>query len=169
MLKRSIESLLVMTRWLLVPFLVMLAIELLVLMVNASKSLWELLRKVVGATEEHVTLDLLTLVDFTLTGALVIIVIISVYENFVSELDAADHVGWPGWMRHIGFSELKLRLLSTIVAISAIKLLQAFMYLPETRDRDLYFYIAIHVTFVVSTVALAFADHLEARHKHNDP
>jgi uncharacterized protein (TIGR00645 family) len=160
MIKRLFENYLLMSRWLLAPFFVMLTIGLFVEMISAAKHLWALIKLVSGASEEHVTLELLNLIDLTLTGALVVIVAISVYENFVSRVNARDHEDWPDWMANIDFSQLKLKLLSTIVAISAIKLLEAFMYVPEMNDRDLYFYIGIHLTFVFSTLAFALAERL---------
>lgn len=160
MIKRLFENYLLMSRWLLAPFFVMLTIGLFVEMISAAKHLWALIKLIAGESEEHVTLELLNLIDLTLTGALVVIVAISVYENFVSRVNARDHEDWPDWMANIDFSQLKLKLLSTIVAISAIKLLEAFMYVPEMHDRDLYFYIGIHLTFVFSTFAFALAERL---------
>jgi uncharacterized protein (TIGR00645 family) len=160
MLKRFFEAYLLRSRWLLAPFFVMLTIGLFVEMVSAAKHLWSLIKMIAGPGDEHVTLELLNLVDLTLTGALVVLVAVSVYENFVSQVDAKDHKDWPGWMGNIDFSQLKLKLLSTIVAISAIRLLEAFMDVPEINDRELYFYIGIHLTFVFSTLAFAVSERL---------
>lgn len=158
MLKHLFEKYLLLSRWLLAPFFVMLTLGLLVLVANGAFRLWSVFHLLSASSEEHITLELLSLVDVTLTGALVVIVTISVYENFVSRVNSKDHEDWPDWMGNIDFSQLKLRLLSTIVAISAIKLLEAFMNIPEMSDRDLYFYIGIHLTFVVSTLAFAIAE-----------
>ena len=114
--------------------------------------------------DEHVALTVLNLVDITLTSALIVIVTISVYENFVARVTTGDRRTWPSWMGDIDFWQLKMKLLSTIVAISAIGLLESFIDVRETSDRDLYFYIGIHLTFVVSTVALAAAERLAGRH-----
>jgi uncharacterized protein (TIGR00645 family) len=107
-----------------------------------------------------VTLAMLNLIDITLIGALVVIVILSVYENFVARFSPGDHGSWPEWIGHIDFSQLKLNLMATIVAITAIELLEAFIDAAETTDRDLFFAIGIHVTFVLSTLALALAERL---------
>ena len=69
-------------------------------------------------------------------------------------------------MGNIDFSQLKLKLLSTIVAISAIKLLEAFMDVPEMSDRDLYFYMGIHLTFVFSTLAFAISERISSNGEH---
>jgi uncharacterized protein (TIGR00645 family) len=87
-----------------------------------------------------------------------VIVIFSGYVNFVSRIEAAEHRDWPQWMASIDFSELKLKLMSSIVAISAIKLLESYMDLEHESDRNLYFLTGIHITFVLSTLLLALAD-----------
>ncbi|WP_424361655.1 YqhA family protein [Methylocystis parvus] len=158
MLKRLLEHYLFLSRWLLAPFFVMLTLGLFVLMVNAARHLLSILTSIGSNTEDRVILGLLGLIDSTLTGALVLLVTFSLYENFVSSVPATRRDGLPNWMGGIDFTQLKLKLLTTIVAISAIKLLEAFMDIPKIDDRDLNYYIAIHLTFVVSTVLFAFSD-----------
>ncbi|PWB84235.1 MAG: hypothetical protein C3F11_02320 [Methylocystaceae bacterium] len=167
MIKRFFESFLFLSRWLLAPFFLMLAAGLLELLFKAGVHLWEATKHLVTASESNVTLLVLDLIDMTLTGALVVTVMLSVYENFVSKVDTENQPGWPDWMGVIDFSELKLKLLSTIVAISAIKLLEAFMDVPHVNDRELYFYLGIHLTFVVSTVAFALAERLASNHAND--
>ena len=157
MFKRLFESYLFLARWLLAPFSVMLTLALFALMVNAGRHLFSILLSIGSNTEDRIILELLRLVDLTLTGALVVIVTISVYENFVSGVSDANRTGWPEWMGGIDFSQLKLNLLSTIVAISAIKLLEIFMDVPKFEERDLTFYVVIHLTFVASTVLFALS------------
>ena len=157
MIKRLFESYLFVARWLLAPFSVMLTLALFALMVNAGRHLVSIMMSIGSNTEDRIILELLRLVDLTLTGALVVIVTISVYENFVSGVSDANRTGWPEWMGGIDFSQLKFNLLSTIVAISAIKLLEIFMDVPKFEERDLTYYIAIHLTFVASTVLFAFS------------
>jgi uncharacterized protein (TIGR00645 family) len=166
MLKRLFEYYLLTTRWLLAPFLVMMTVALAALMLKAGKKTIALLGILAKDESDHVTLEILNLIDVTLTGALLVLVTISVYENFVSRVSKKDFADWPEWMGNIDFSQLKLKLLSTIVAISAIKLLEAFMDVPETADRDLYFYMGIHLTFVVSTVAFALGERLSNHDAH---
>ena len=99
------------------------------------------------------------------TGSLIVIVIFSGYENFVSKIDEADHKDWPEWMGKIDFTGLKLKLLSSIVAISAIQLLKAFMNIKNMSDRDLYWLVIIHLVFVGSGVILALTDKISAETK----
>ncbi len=158
LLRRVLEHYLFLCRWLLAPFFVMLTLGLFALMVNAARHLLSMLESIGSNTEDRIILGLLGLVDSTLTGALVLLVTISVYENFISGIPATRREGWPGWVGGIDFTQLKLKLLTTIVAISAIRLLEVFMDVPKLEDRDVIFYIAIHLTFVISTVLFAFSD-----------
>ncbi len=160
MLKRLFESYLLLSRWLLAPLLAILTFALFGLVVKAGKKAWSLVALLAEGQDQHVTLAILNLIDITLIGALVVIVILSVYDNFVSRFSTEDHGNWPKWIGHIDFSQLKLRLMATIVAITAIELLEAFMDVDETTDRDLYFAIGIHLTFVFSTLILAAAEWL---------
>ena len=93
-------------------------------------------------------------------GNLVVIVIFSGYENFVSRIVGAGHEDWPEWMSTIDFTGLKLKLLSSIVAISAIQLLRVFMDIAKTSDRELLWSVTIHVVFVVSGLLLALTDRM---------
>ncbi|GLI92695.1 YqhA family protein [Methylocystis echinoides] len=158
MLKRLLEHYLFLSRWLLAPFFIMLTLGLFALMVNAGRHLVGILLSIGANTEDRIILELLGLIDLTLTGALVMIVTISVYENFVSGVPATRREGWPDWMGGIDFTQLKLKLLSTIVAISAIKLLEVFMDVPKFNEQEMNYYIAIHLTFVISTFVFAFSD-----------
>ena len=108
---------------------------------------------------------MLTLVDLALTGSLLLIVIFSGYENFVSKIDHSGHRDWPEWMGTIDFTALKIKLLGSIVAISAIQLLKQFMAVKTASDRELMWYVIIHVVFVVSSVLLALSDRLSGEAK----
>ena len=160
MIERVLERVLFASRWLLAPFYFALALGLLLLLGKAGQRVYDLGVGFPGLTEAGVMLGMLAIVDLTLTASLIVIVIFSGYVNFVSRIDASEHKDWPQWMASIDFSELKLKLMSSIVAISAIKLLESFMEVGHESDRDLYFLTGIHLTFVVSTLALALSDRL---------
>lgn len=125
----------------------------------------ELLPHLLQADESDVLLKVLGLVDLTFASSLIVLVIFSGYENFVSRINVERSSSWPSWMGQIDFTGLKLKLMSSIVAISAIQLLRAFMDIEHTSDRDLYWYAGIHVVFVVSALLLALTDRLSAE-KH---
>jgi uncharacterized protein (TIGR00645 family) len=167
MLKRLFESYLLLSRWLLAPFLALLTLALFALLVKAGKKALTLVTLIMEGQDQHVTLAILNLIDITLIGALVVMVTISVYENFVARISPQDHRDWPEWIGHIDFSQLKLKLMATIVAITAIELLEAFIDANETTDRDLFFAIGIHLTFVFSTLALAVAERLSGHQPYS--
>ena len=158
------EKALFASRWLLAPFYGALAIGILVLLVKLLQELAHFVLHMWDATESQVVLGVLTMVDLSLTASLLVIVLFSGYENFVSKIDHADHKDWPAWMGTIDFTGLKLKLVSSIVAISAITLLKAFMDVKAMSDRDLYWLVGIHMVFVVSGLLMALTDRLIAGH-----
>jgi uncharacterized protein (TIGR00645 family) len=160
MIERVLVTVLFASRWLLTPFYFALALGLLVLVGKVGQRIYDLGAGFQGFNEAGIMLGVLAIVDLTLTASLIVIVIFSGYVNFVSRIDASEHSDWPQWMASINFSELKLKLMSSIVAISAIKLLEAFMEVGHESDRDLYFLTGIHLTFVMSTLVLALSDRL---------
>jgi uncharacterized protein (TIGR00645 family) len=160
MIERLLVRILFASRWLLAPLYFALALSLVALLAKAGQRLWDLGAGFQGLTEANLMLGVLAVVDLTLTASLIVIVIFSGYVNFISRIDASEHKDWPQWMASVDFSELKLKLMSSIVAISAIKLLESFMEVGHESDRDLYFLTGIHLTFVVSTLLLALSDRL---------
>jgi uncharacterized protein (TIGR00645 family) len=96
-------------------------------------------------------------------GSLVLMVMFAGYENFVSKLDLAGHKDKPAWMGHVGFGDLKLKLMASIVAISAIQVLESFMNVDRLSDRALAWTVGIHMAFVLSAVLLAVMDRLGAK------
>ena len=119
--------------------------------------LYDLLMQLPTLNDEQVLLSELAIVDLTLTGSLVVIVFLSGYTNFVAPVVMGKDDPRPHWIAEIDFSELKLKLMASIVAISAIKLLEGFMNIEHEPDRDLYWLVGIHLTFVVSTLILAIS------------
>ena len=162
-IENALEQALFGSRWLLAPFYFGLAISLVVLLIKFLMELGHLALHAFTSTESDVILGILTLVDLALTGSLLIIVIFSGYENFVSKINHDNHEDRPEWMGTIDFSGLKLKLLSSIVAISGVQLLKQFMSLkvvtPET-ERVIFWMVIIHVVFVISSVLLALSDRI---------
>ncbi|MEQ1718020.1 MAG: TIGR00645 family protein [Hyphomicrobium sp.] len=161
--ENMMEQAIFASRWLLAPFYLGLAASLGVLLVKFFGEIWHLVHGALVLTESQVILGVLGLVDLCLTASLLIIVIFSGYENFVSRIDHSAHQDWPEWMGTIDFAALKLKLLSSIVAISAIQLLKQFMSLttmtPES-ERTIMWMVIIHFVFVVSAVLLALSDRI---------
>ena len=170
-LERVLEGGLFASRWLMAPFYVGLIAALGALMVVFFQELWHeipLLWTMDPVTHayamdaEGAILLALSLIDLSLAANLVLIVIFSGYENFVSKIDHSRHRDWPEWMGTIDFTALKIKLLGSFVAISAIQLLKQFMTISTVSDRDLFWLVIIHVVFVVSSVLLALSDRISA-------
>jgi len=161
-MERVIENILFRSRWVMAPFYLGLVVALFVLLFKFGTELLHFVTHAVGATESDTILGLLALVDLTLTGNLVLIVIFSGYENFVSKIDPAGHPDWPEWMTQVDFTGLKQKLLASIVAISAIQLLKAFMNLDKggMSETTLMWLVIIHVVFVASSLVLAWSDRI---------
>ena len=164
-IEEATERVLFWTRWLLAPFYIGLGLSIVLLLIKFIEEFLHIAVKAFSATEAEVILGVLSLVDLALTGSLLIIVIFSGYENFVSKIDHSKHEDWPEWMGTIDFTALKLKLLSSIVAISAIQLLKQFMAIGKVPDRDLFWLVVIHVVFVVSSVLLALSDRIAGHDK----
>src|SRR6201991_715999 len=145
------ESLIFNSRWLMAPFYFGLVISLAVLMLKFFMVLWEFVVHAPGSKESDIILGVLSLIDISLTGNLILIVVFSGYENFVSRIDPRGHPDWPEWMTKVDFAGLKQKLLASIVAISAIQVLKAFMNIDASFDSQKFAWlVGIHLVFVVS-------------------
>jgi uncharacterized protein (TIGR00645 family) len=159
--ERMIEWVLFTSRWLLAPIYLGLTAGLIVLLCKFLQRTAELFAHMVTTTgEETVIMGVLALIDLALVGSLVVMVMFAGYENFVSKLDLAGHRDKPGWMGQVNFSDLKLKLMASIVAISAIHVLGSFMNLEHLSDRELAWSVGIHMAFVASALFLAMMDRL---------
>jgi len=158
--ERVVEGLIFGSRWLLAPIYVGLAAALLVLLIKFVQHAGELLMHVLTTDGDNTIVGILGLIDLALMGSLVLMVMFAGYENFVSKLDLAGHADKPSWMGHVGFGDLKLKLMASIVAISAIHVLEGFMNIEHLSDRTLAWSVGIHAAFVASGVLLAVMDRL---------
>jgi uncharacterized protein (TIGR00645 family) len=159
-IERVLESTIFYSRWLLAPFYLGLIVCLVLLLFHFVKQLAEFVLHI-DSKESDVILGVLSLIDVTFTANLVVIVIFSGYENFVSKLDAGDSTR-PDWMTKVDFGGLKQKLMTSIVAISAIQVLKAFMNVDKYGNTALAWLVGIHVVFVVSLLCLAIVDRLSA-------
>jgi uncharacterized protein (TIGR00645 family) len=157
------------SRWLMAPMYLGLVVSLAMLTIVFGRELIYYLPQAFTMTSEEAILVVLTLIDLTLAGNLLLIVLFSGYENFVSKLDIADSVDRPSWMGTVDFSGLKMKLIASIVAISGIHLLKQFMEIGDPgsggslNEPELMWLVIIHLTFVCSGVLLALMDWLAAK------
>jgi len=160
LIERAIERVVFNSRWLIAPIYVGLSAGLLVLLVKFSQGTFTLVSHVFVTSGSNVIVEVLGLIDLSLMAGLLMIVMFAGYENFVSDLDAEGISDKPSWMGKVSFSDMKLKLMASIVAISAIRLLEYFMNLADVSDRDLAWGMGLHITFVVSGLLLAVMDRL---------
>jgi uncharacterized protein (TIGR00645 family) len=156
--ERAFERFLFASRWLMAPFYVGLIAALVALLFVFGRDMIEEFSKLGQLAETDIIVWVLSLVDLSLAANLLVMVIFAGYENFVSRMDIGDHPDRPAWMGKIDFSGMKLKLIASIVAISAIHLLRAFMEIDTIDDRSVRWMVIIHLTFVVSGVLLALMD-----------
>jgi uncharacterized protein (TIGR00645 family) len=157
--ERGLENFLFNSRWLMAPFYVGLIVSLAVLLLKFMMLLWEFILHAPGAKENDIILGVLSLIDVSLVGNLILIVVFSGYENFVSRIDPGGHPDWPAWMTKVNFSGLKQKLLASIVAISAIQVLKAFMNIDGAFDPTrMGWLVGVHLVFVISALVLALSD-----------
>lgn len=153
------------SRWILAPFFVGLVIAMLVLLLKFGKELFSLLMGVLGYHDHDAIISILTLVDTALIAVLLLIIVFSGYENFVSKLSIGEHEDRPAWMGKVSFSDLKMKLISAIVAISAVELLKAFLVSETLSNTQIGWKVAIHLTFVVSGLLFAASDWISENRK----
>jgi uncharacterized protein (TIGR00645 family) len=160
MIERNLERGLFASRWLLAPFYVGLVVALAGLLVKFMQELVHFALSIGTAKEADVILGVLTLIDMSLASNLLLIVIFSGYENFVSKIDIGEHEDRPDWQGKVDFGALKMKLIASMVAISGIHMLKVFMGLEKYTDREIMWMTIIHVVFVVTGVLLALMDKL---------
>src|SRR5262245_28998536 len=173
--ERIIEAVLFHSRWTLAPFYLGLAFCLLLMLFHFMRELIHFVVNIPGANESDVILGVLALIDLTFTANLVLIVIFSGYENFVSKFDTDGAHDRPDWMTKVDFGGLKQKLMTSIVAISAIQVLKAFMNTAQatgTPDTTkLAWLVGIHVLFLGSLLAVVASDRISdpGKPKHEKP
>jgi uncharacterized protein (TIGR00645 family) len=168
-LERKFEQGLFASRWLMAPMYLGLVVSLGMLTVVFCRELIYYAPQVLSMTADKAILVVLTLIDLSLAANLLLIVLFSGYENFVSKLDIDDGGDRPSWMGTVDFGGLKMKLIASIVAISAIHLLKQFMEIGKSDkpldEQALYWLVVIHVVFVGSGVLMAAMDWLGAQSK----
>ena len=157
--QRGFEYVLFNSRWLMAPFYIGLIVSIVVLLLKFVRMLWEFILEAPGAKSTDTILGVLSLIDVVLVANLILIVVFSGYENFVSRIDPSAYPSWPVWMTRIDFAGLKQKLLASIVAISAIHVLEAFLNIDHVFDATrMTWLVAVHLVFVISALLLAISD-----------
>jgi uncharacterized protein (TIGR00645 family) len=165
-----VEAVIFYSRWLLAPLYLGLVAALLILMLDFFKVFGGFVLSLQSASQNDVILGVLSLIDVVFTANLVLIVIFSGYENFVSQIstDDGEKDSRPLWMSRVDFGGLKQKLITSIVAISAVEVLKAFMNIDHYDTSKLGWLVGIHIVFLGSMLVVALADRLGAGYKSED-
>ena len=163
MFERWIEKSLFASRWILAPIYLGLTIAMLAVGVKFFQEAFHVLFHVWTMAEADMVLAVLAMIDMVLVASLVVMVMLSGYENFVSQIELADEGKKLDWLGKLDATALKLKVSASIVAISSIHLLQIFMNAQQTPNDKILWYVILHLTFVVSSVLMAVMDRIGHR------
>ncbi|BCG65874.1 MAG: hypothetical protein methR_P3742 [Methyloprofundus sp.] len=163
MIEIFIERLLYASRWLLAPMYLGMSITLMALSVKFFQELYHFVPHILEVDESQLVLKLLTFIDLTLVGSLIIVIMFSGYDNFVSTLDIDDDTEKLNWLGTHDYGALKMKVAASIVAISSIHLLKVFMNIEQMANEKLLWYVVMHLTFVLSAFLMGY---LEKRVPH---
>lgn len=164
MLERQFERLMYLSRWILAPIYLGLSLALVALGIKFFQELYHLLPHVTEISEADIVLVILSLIDLTLVGGLLVMVMFSGYENFVSRMDLEEGSEKLSWLGTLDTNSLKNKVAASIVAISSIHLLKIFMNAENVANDKLLWYVLLHLTFVASAFAMGMLDKLTKKH-----
>ena len=162
-MEQIIERLLYRARWILAPIYLGLSFALFALGIKFFQEVLHLILHILEMKEADMVLVVLSLIDMAMVGGLIVMVMMSGYENFVSTLDVKEDEEKLSWLGKMDSSSLKAKIAASIVAISSIHLLKVFMNAPNIDNEKMLWYVILHITFVVSAFAMGFLDILAAR------
>ncbi len=160
MVERLIENFIYSARWILAPIYLGLSLALLALGIKFFQEVLHVLPVILEISEADLVLVVLSLIDLALVGGLIVMVMLSSYESFVSRLDIGDATEKLGWLGKMDYTSLKNKVASSIVAISSIHLLKVFMDTPNIANDKLLWYVLLHLTFVASAFGMGILDRL---------
>ena len=167
-MERFFENAMYASRWLLAPIYMGLSLALLALTIKFFQEIFHVIPNIFAMAEADLILVLLSLIDMALVGGLLVMVMISGYENFVSQLDIDEGKEKLSWLGKMDSGSLKNKVAASIVAISSIHLLRIFMDAKNVPDNKLMWYVIIHMTFVLSAFAMGYLDK-QTRHRRPSP
>ena len=159
-MERIIESTMYASRWLLAPIYLGLSLAVLLLGIKFFQEAIHIFPLVLSMKEADLVLVILSLVDMALVGGLLVMVMLSGYENFVSAIDLKEGQEKLSWLGKLDSGSLKQKVAASIVAISSTHLLKAFMAAQEIPNDKLMWYVIIHITFVLSALGMAYVDNM---------
>ncbi len=163
-MEKFVESAFYATRWLLAPIYFGLSLALVLLALKFFQELVHFFPLVFSSSEADLVLVVLSLIDLSLVGGLLVMVMFSGYENFVSAIDLDESADKLSWLGKLDSGSLKQKVAASIVAISSIHLLKLFMNAEQISNDKLMWYVIIHITFVLSAIGMALVDKMNLKH-----
>lgn len=155
-----LEQVMFGARWLLAPIYLGLIVALAMLMVKFFQELWDSIPKLFSMTTNDMIIELLSLVDLSLAANLLLMVMLAGYDNFVATFSSAAPESRPRWLSHTDYGTLKLKLMSSIIAIASVKMLETYLNLGNLPRQEVIGYLAMFVAFAVVGVLLALMDRI---------
>jgi uncharacterized protein (TIGR00645 family) len=159
-MEKKLEQLMYACRWLMAPIYLGLSLVLIALGIKFFQEIFLILPNILAIKEAHLILVVLSLIDIALVGGLIVMVMFSGYENFVSRLDIDESAEKLSWLGKVDSASLKNKVAASIVAISSIHLLKVFMDTQNIDNDKIMWYLLIHVTFVLSAFVMGYLDKL---------
>ena len=162
-MEKLVESIFYASRWLLAPIYMGLSLALILLGIKFFQELIHIFPIILSASESDLVLVVLSFIDLALVGGLLVMVMFSGYENFISRIDLDENTDKLSWLGKLDAGSLKQKVAASIVAISSIHLLKVFMNLTSTDNEKIMWYVIMHLTFVLSAIGMAYIDKMNAK------
>ena len=163
-MEKLVESTFYASRWLLAPIYFGLSLALILLGIKFFQEVIHFFPLILSSSEADLVLVSLSLIDLSLVGGLLVMIMFSGYENFVSQIDLEEGTDKLNWLGKLDASSLKQKVAASIVAISSIHLLKKFMEAEGIENDKLMWFVIIHMTFVVSAIGMAYVDKMNVKH-----
>lgn len=163
-MEKIVESAFYASRWLLAPVYIGLSLALILLGIKFFQEVIHFFPVIFSSSEADLVLIILSLIDLALVGGLLVMIMFSGYENFISQIDLDESTDKLSWLGKLDASSLKQKVAASIVAISSIHLLKMFMKAEGIDNDKLMWYVIIHMTFVVSAIGMAYVDKMNVKH-----
>lgn len=154
-MERFVERILFASRWLMAPLYVGLGLLLILFVVQFFTEIAHLAAALLSGEDPRLTLTALTLLDLVLVASLIVMVMLSGFENFVAKITLGAAQGRLEWLTKLDMGSIKVNIVASIAVISAIDLLKIFFEIEQVATDKLLWLVVLHLTFVVTAVLLA--------------
>ena len=169
LIERGFEIMIFASRWIQAPLYGGLIIAEVLYAYKFLNELWHMVHDLGESSETVFMLGILSLIDITMVANLLTMVVIGGYATFVSKLNLEGHPDRPDWLSHVDPGTIKIKLAASLIGISSIHLLKAFVNVSNTPPEHIQWQILIHMTFLGSAILLAWTDKLMSKEKKHEP